>query len=471
MDGDLVERAGMNYISTRGGVEPIAFKDAVMMGLASDGGLLLPEQIPDVTAELGVWQHLGFCDLAFEVLSRFVGDIDPADLRTIIQRSYATFDHPAVVPVVAAGPSHVAELFHGPTLAFKDVALQFLGNVFDYILQERGGYLTVLGATSGDTGSAAIHGLRGKESVDIFILHPAGKTSPIQERQMTSVLDANVHNIAVAGSFDDCQSLVKGAFGDVVFKENYRLGAVNSVNWARIAAQIVYYFWAYFRVVGTAQRGVRFAVPTGNFGDIFAGYMAQRMGLPVEKLIVATNENSILDTFFSTGVYRRDEVCHTISPSMDIQVASNFERYLYYYLDGDSVRLREMMNLFAATGELAVECRNGQVDGLFTSAMIDTTATLEIIEKYYREYDYLLDPHTAVGVGAAQLCAGGGVPTICLATAHPAKFPAAIERAIGTDVARHPRLELLKELETRCSEMPNDSGCLREIVAARSRFC
>ncbi|MDJ0805853.1 MAG: threonine synthase, partial [Gammaproteobacteria bacterium] len=328
----------MQYVSTRGGVEPVSFAQAVMMGLATDGGLLLPESFPQVDGEaLQRWSSLPFAELAVEVMQPYVADdIGREDLQRLAHESYDSFDHPEVTPVVDAGAHKILELFHGPTAAFKDVALQFLGNLFEFLLERSGGHLNILGATSGDTGSAAIYGVRGKERIHIFILHPHNRVSPIQERQMTTVLDANVHNIAIQGNFDDGQRIVKELFNDLAFKHDYRLGAVNSINWARILAQVVYYFYAWGRITGgDTGRKLSFSVPTGNFGDIFAGYVALRMGLPVERLILATNRNDILTRFVATGIYQAGQVYHTSSPSMDIQVASNFERYLYFVMDRD----------------------------------------------------------------------------------------------------------------------------------------
>jgi threonine synthase len=447
----------MNYISTRGQMDPIGFQDAVMTGLAPDGGLLLPASLPDVSDRLDAWAKLSYPELAFEVIRLFATDVPDADLKALIDASYATFDHPEVAPSVTVGDVRILELFHGPTLAFKDVALQFLGNLFAYILERRGGRLNILGATSGDTGSAAIHGVRGKPNINIFIMHPAGRTSPLQEKQMTSVLDDNVFNLAVEGTFDDCQHIMKTAFADVEFKTAHALGSVNSVNWARVLAQTVYYFYAAFRAMEeTGAATVRFSVPTGNFGDILAGYLAQRMGLPVDKLILATNENDILTRFFTTGVYGMADVVPTISPSMDIQVASNFERYLYYRVGQDAEQLTALMAGFSRSGELCVPLNeSGAVDDLFVAGRGDTAATLETIRRYKREYGYTLDPHTAVGVLVAEQHRKEGVPTICLATAHPAKFTEAIIEAVG-EAVHHPALDALADVETRCEAIEND---------------
>jgi len=444
---------------------PIGFQDAVMTGLAPDGGLLLPETLPDVADKLASWAGLSYTELAFEVLRLFATDIPVEDLRKLIKDSYATFDHPEVAPSIAVGDVYILELFHGPTLAFKDVALQFLGNLFAYILERRGGQLNILGATSGDTGSAAIHGVRGKPNINIFIMHPAGRTSPLQEKQMTSVLDGNVFNLAVEGTFDDCQHIMKTIFADVPFKTAHSLGSVNSVNWARVLAQTVYYFYSAFRVMAqTGATSVQFSVPTGNFGDILAGYLAQRMGLPISKLILATNENDILSRFFNSGIYGMAGVVPTISPSMDIQVASNFERYLYYKVGEDAAQLTSLMAEFSQSGELCVSMdENGTVDALFAAGRGDTASTLETIKRYQSQYGYVLDPHTAVGVLVGEEHLSFDSPTICLATAHPAKFTQAIIDAIGEEV-HHPTLDALADAETRCDAIANDIDAVKHYL-------
>ncbi len=442
---------------------PIGFQQAVMTGMARDGGLLLPEQIPDVRDRLASWSRLSYADLAFEIM-RLYSDIPEGDFRQIVRRSYEPFRHPDVTPVRCVDGLHVAELFHGPTLAFKDVALQFLGNVFEYILERSDRDLNILAATSGDTGSAAICGVRGRKRIRIFVMHPHGRVSPTQERQMTSVLDANVFNIAVEGTFDDCQRIMKTLFADLSFRDRYSLGAVNSINWARVLAQIVYYFFAAFRVMRlTGAPRVQAAVPTGNFGDIFAGYVAFRMGLPIDRLILATNENDILARFFASGEYSCGAVHATLSPSMDIQVASNFERYLYYRSGGDSVAVRGLMDRFRAEGRLRVAVLpGGRVDDLIVAGSATTADTLETIRTFYNGSGYLLDPHSAVGVHVAGKYADPECPTICLATAHPAKFSGAITRAIGRDIARHPILDELADLPTRCAILPASNTAVRE---------
>lgn len=458
----------MRYLSTRGGIQPIPFKDAVMMGLATDGGLLLPETYPLVTPEqLNAWRRLSYPELAFEIISRFVDDIPSAELKTLIDRSYATFTHPEVTPVVRENGVYILELFHGVTLAFKDVALQFLGNLFEYILAERGQHLNIVGATSGDTGSAAIHGVRGKKGINIFILHPHGKTSPVQALQMTTVTDANVHNIAIRGTFDDCQDMVKALFNDLEFKEKHALGAVNSINWARVLAQVVYYVYAWLRVTEEGSAPVYFSVPTGNFGDIFAGYVAKRMGLPIEKLLLATNENNILTRFVNQGDYSLTGVVSTLSPSMDIQVASNFERYLFHLFGEDPGRVRAAFAELKAKGRIMFgNDEMEQVRRDFCSTSVDEAQTLDTIGRFYKETGYLLDPHTAVGVHAALGQLPGDSLRVCLATAHPAKFGAAVEKAIGAPAPVPPAIAALEGKPARCVVMDADLAAVRAYIVA-----
>lgn len=454
----------MQYVSTRGGIEPVGFSAAVMMGLATDGGLLLPETTPRIGPEmLRDWSRLGFRDLAVEVMTPFVGDAIPrADLIALVNRSYATFSHQEITPPVRIGRQWILELFHGPTAAFKDVALQFLGNLFEYLLARDGGRLNILGATSGDTGSAAIAGVRGKDRIRIFILYPAGRVSPIQERQMTTVLDANVHNIAIRGTFDDGQRIVKGLFNDLDFKQHYSLGAINSINWARILAQIVYYFYAWGRVSG-GDPGFRvgFAVPTGNFGDVFAGYMAKRMGLPVDRLLIATNRNDILARFIAGGPYAAGEVHPTLSPAMDIQIASNFERYLYFLVGEDPAAVRTLFAEMARSGSMQVTTEQREVlTDDFDAAAVSDAETLDQIRETYRRDGYILDPHTAVGVRAARRHGD----LVCLATAHPAKFNDAVRRAIGIQAPPPPCLRGLMEKETRYTLLDADEEAVRGYI-------
>lgn len=456
----------MRYISTRGGIAPIEFKDAVMMGLATDGGLLLPESYPLISSELlESWRGLSYSELSFQILSRFIDDIPAADLKSLIDRSYATFTDPDVTPVVKQDGVHILELFHGVTLAFKDVALQFLGNLFEYILAERGQKLTIVGATSGDTGSAAIHGVRGKHGITIFIMHPEGKTSPVQALQMTTVTDANVHNLAVRGTFDDCQDMVKALFNDLEFKEKYSLGAVNSINWARVLAQVVYYVYAWLRVSEQPGSKVSFSVPTGNFGDIFAGYVARKMGLPIDKLLLATNENNILTRFVVNGDYSLSQVVPTASPSMDIQLASNFERYLYYLYDENPVKVKAAFTELRETGRITfTDAELEQVRSVFCSASVNQQETLDVISSFYAETGYLLDPHTAVGVKAARELLPGDAPRVCLATAHPAKFGETVKAAIGKNAPLPESVSALYGLATRCDVMDADLEQLKAFI-------
>jgi threonine synthase len=461
----------MRYKSTRGSVADISFSDAVMMGLATDGGLLLPEHIPAVSAqELSSFHTMEYPELAFNIIQRFIGEDIPAhDLEQIIKHSYSTFTHPDITPVQKHGDVHILELFHGPTLAFKDVALQFLGNLFEYLLKKRSAHMNIIGATSGDTGSAAIYGVKGKENINIFILHPHGRVSPIQELQMTTVTDPNVFNLAIDGNFDDGQRIVKEIFADLEFKQKYALGAVNSINWARVLAQIVYYFYAWSRTAAHADAQVDFAVPTGNFGDIFAGYMARQMGLPVGRLVLATNENNILSRFVSGGDYSIDTVVETLSPSMDIQVASNFERYLYYLLDGNSSTLVQKMDEFKDRQSITfTQAQQQRVQADFSTRTVDTDATLQTIQSFYRRTGYILDPHTAVGVCAGEHLRSEGIPMICLATAHPAKFPAAVQRAIDIEPPRPESLRGIEQRDKRCERISANTRAIKDYIAAHA---
>lgn len=459
----------MRYLSTRGGIIPVPFQEAVMMGLATDGGLLLPATLPGVDAATAQsWRPLSYQELAFEVFSRFIDDIPAADLKGLIHRSYASFSHPEITPLVKKDDLFILELFHGPTLAFKDVALQFLGNLFEYQLRASGGRMNILGATSGDTGSAAIYGVRGKERINIFILHPYKRVSPIQELQMTTVIDPNVFNIAVQGTFDDGQAIVKAIFSDIEFKKRHQLGAVNSINWARILAQVVYYVYAFFR---TGAESVDFTVPTGNFGDIFAGYVARRL-LPagcIRRLVLATNENDLLTRFIDKGDYSLGQVVPTSSPSMDIQVASNFERYLYFLYGEDAARTRTAMAEFGQTGRLEFEpALRERIASEFKTRSVSRQETEETIRGFYQQTGYLLDPHTAVGVHAARVHREEKVPMVCLATAHPAKFGEAVTRAIGRPPELPPALADLGQKESRCEVLPAEVEAVKGFIEKRA---
>lgn len=462
----------MRYLSTRGGISPISFQEAVLMGLATDGGLLLPERIPTVDRKLiDSWRQLSYQELAAEILALFVTDIDLRQLKKLINKSYATFTHPEITPVVRQGDVHILELFHGPTLAFKDVALQLLGNLFEYFLAASGSHMNILGATSGDTGSAAIHGVRGKERINIFILHPHQRVSPVQERQMTSVIDKNVFNIAIEGTFDDGQAIVKKIFNDLEFKERHRLGAVNSINWARILAQVVYYVFAYFKVTAREScQQVDFSIPTGNFGDIFAGYVAREMisADRIGRLVLATNQNDILARFVLQGDYSTSEVRQTSSPSMDIQLASNFERYLFYLHGSDADKTRTAMAHLSAAGSLAFTqeaCRRVRQD--FAALSVTESEVLATMQEFYQKTGYILDPHTAVGVHAG-LVHKQQAPMICLATAHPGKFGEAVSKAIGPQPLPA-SLQALEGKETRCTVLPARTAAIRDYIDAHAR--
>ena len=454
----------MKYKSTRGQVSGLSFSDALLMGLASDNGLLVPESIPDVTDKLAQWQELGFVALAQELMPLFIDDIDPEVLKKLIAESYSSFAHEDVVGMQELGSLTVLELFHGPTLAFKDVALQLLGKLFEHVLGQRQQRLNILGATSGDTGSAAIDGVRGQKNVDIFIMYPKGRVSPLQELQMTTVADDNVHCIELEGSFDDCQNIMKTVFADADYKAKYQLGAVNSVNWARVLAQIVYYGYASLRHPEPSV----FCVPTGNFGNVFAAYLAKRMGFPIKHLLVATNDNDILARFFATGTYARGTMHQTISPAMEIQVASNFERFLYYHFGQDSARLTQFMEDFAAQGQAGIGAP--PAEALMSSVAVNREQTLAAMREVNEQFGYTLDPHTAVGYYAAKRLTEqseehSGAPVVVVGTAHPAKFPEAVEEATGSEPT-HPTLSALHGLPKRSHPLPCDIEAVKAYLVS-----
>lgn len=530
-NGVPTHTASQRYLSTRGDDEDLSFEEVVLQGLGSDGGLFIPQEIPKVAdAEWQSWASLSFSELALRIMSLYIStsEIPEADLKGIVDRSYATFRTPDVTPLVHIKDNlHLLELFHGPTFAFKDVALQFLGNLFEYFLVRKNEgktgkdrhHLTVVGATSGDTGSAAIYGLRGKKDVSVFILHPKGRVSPIQEAQMTTVLDANVHNLAVTGTFDDCQDIVKALFADPETNNALKLGAVNSINFARILAQITYYFYSYFSLAKKLADDetsnfkigdkVRFVVPTGNFGDVLAGYFAYRMGLPVDKLVIATNENDILDRFWKTGRYEKqapstssasaanpeDAVKETLSPAMDILVSSNFERLLWFlaYEFAASAGMDDGWNKKQASQEVATWLKDLKTKGgfgpvykdvletarrTFESERVSDEQTIDTIKSIYSgnggAVAYVLDPHTAVGVTAAERSIGRtspNVPHISLSTAHPAKFAGAVVQALESKPefdfetqVRPTEFIGLEEKEKRVSEVANDWKAVGAVV-------
>ena len=460
----------MRYVSTRGGVEAKSFEEVILTGLAPDGGLFVPEQLPVFSIEeIASWRGLSYQQLALKVITPFVdGAIPENDLRQLIDDSYGSFRHAGVAPLVQTGHNEwIMELFHGPTLAFKDFALQFLGNLLDYILAKRKQKVVIMGATSGDTGSAAIEGCRQCKNLDIFILHPYQRVSEVQRRQMTTVLADNIHNIALHGNFDDCQNMVKASFADQSFLPDGRqLVAVNSINWARIMAQIVYYFWASLSL-GGPERKVSFSVPTGNFGDIFAGYLAHKMGLPIEQLVIATNQNDILHRCISDNDHTTQPLQQSLAPSMDIMISSNFERLLFdlYQYDGKQI---ERLMVAAKAGSMKLnEDVLSTARELFSSYRCDDEGMVESIRAMFADSDYLLDPHTAIGLSAARHCRNSReTPMVTLATAHPAKFPDAVMRAgYPTEPPLPTHMSDLFERQERYTILENDSAVVRQFMA------
>ncbi|WP_299324136.1 threonine synthase [Parasphingopyxis sp.] len=462
----------MHYISTRGSAPALDFEGATLAGLASDGGLYMPESWPRFSREdIAALAGLSYAETAVRVLAPFVGNaLSEAELRGLCETAYGRFSHAAVTPLVQLDAQHwLLELFHGPTLAFKDVALQLLGLLFERFLTDSDSHLTVIGATSGDTGSAAIDALAGRDKVDIFMLHPKGRVSEVQRRQMTTVLAPNVHNIAIEGSFDDAQRLVKAMFGDAQFAGRFTLSAVNSINWARLAAQIVYYFYAAVRL-GAPERKVAFSVPTGNFGDVFAGYAAAQMGLPVERLIVATNINDILHRAMVAGDYSVGELTPTAAPSMDIQVSSNFERLLFDMYDRDGEMLASVMRSFEQSRALRLDDRaHTRIGELFSSARIDNDAMALAMRQAAENMGEVIDPHTAIGLSAAMAAdLPADIPVVTLATAHPAKFRDAVERATGHRPLLPPRVSGLFEREERYETLPGELQAVEAYIAERA---
>ena len=458
----------MRYISTRGSAPTLSFEEVTLTGLASDGGLYLPEEWPSFSAdEIRAFRGLPYAEVAARVMYPFVGDsLTFEELRALTDKAYGRFAHAAVVPLAQLDHQHwLMELFHGPTLAFKDVALQLLGRLFETFLARRGEQLTLVGATSGDTGSAAIDGVVGRDNVEIFMLHPKGRISDVQRRQMTTVRAPNVHNIAISGSFDDGQAAVKRMFTDPAIAGKLRLGAVNSINWARLMAQVVYYFTTAVQL-GAPERSVAFSVPTGNFGDVFAGYVANKMGLPIEQLIVATNVNDILHRALSEGDYSASEVTATPTPSMDIQVSSNFERLLFDVGGRDGAAMAEQMRGFEATK--AMRLTNAQRDGaskLFTSVRVDQDAMLQAMRRAAEHSGQIIDPHTAIGLDAAHRAdLPEDVPIVTLATAHPGKFRDPVERATGNRPGLPSRVGDLFGREEVCTELAGDYDELVDFV-------
>jgi threonine synthase len=452
----------MKYISTRGEAPALGFSDAVAIGLAPDGGLFLPDYLPQFSAEdLVAFSGLTYPELCSAFLRRFATDIDDATFAGIVEKSYTKFDHPEIAPLVPLSDDlRVLELFHGPTLAFKDFALQLLGNLYEHQCATREQSINVLGATSGDTGAAAIHGLLGKPGAAIFILYPDGRVAPLQERQMTCTEADNVYAMAIEGSFDDAQTALKDIFADQEYRTNHRLSAVNSINLARVLAQCVYYLSAWLRVPKARQDNVEFVVPTGNFGNVLAGWMLQKMGVPIRSFKVATNQNDILYRLFSSGEYRIDQVVPSLAPSMDIQVSSNFERLLYYNLGQDPARVREVMTTFKQTGSYQFTDFDKDI---FSASRCPDGQIPEIIRAVHAKFDYVVDPHTA--------CAFADIDpnrlSIVLATAHPAKFPDTIQSAIGL-TPTHPSLEKLKARPIIKHPVAATADAIRAFIEARA---
>ncbi|MGE0118943.1 MAG: threonine synthase [Dongiaceae bacterium] len=461
----------MRYISTRGAAPALAFDDVLLAGLARDGGLYVPETWPRLTDdEIRALVGLDYAEIAIRVMRPFVdGRVEEDVFARIVREAYAGFGHTAVAPLKQLdGRTWLLELFHGPTLAFKDMALQLLGPLYDHVLAKRGARVTIVGATSGDTGSAAIEAFRDRAAVDIFILHPLGRVSEVQRRQMTTVRAANVRNIAIEGTFDDCQDLVKAMFNDHRFRDDLNLSAVNSINWARVMAQTVYYAAAAV-ALGAPDRAVSFAVPTGNFGNVYAGYAARAMGMPIERLIVGSNRNDILARFFASGRLAIEAVHPSLAPSMDIQVSSNFERLLFDLYDRDGPALAQAMTSFRRNGQLAVgDGRWKTARAVFDGYRFDDADTLQAIAGVYRQTGELVDPHSAIGIAAAHAAARDrGGPVVALATAHPAKFPDAVERAVGLRPQLPDRLADLLDRPESVEVLPNDLKTVQGYVRSR----
>lgn len=461
----------MRYISTRGNAPVLPFDEVLLAGLARDGGLYLPETWPRFSrADIRNLRGLSYAELAIRVIRPYIGTaVGDTDLEQIVEAAYASFDHSAVAPMKQFGHDRwLMELFHGPTLSFKDYALQVVGRLFDHVLKAKGRRVTIVGATSGDTGSAAIEACRDRDAIDIFILHPKGRVSDVQRRQMTTVDSANVHNLAIEGTFDDCQDLVKAMFNDVAFRDRFSLSAVNSINWARIMVQIAYYFAAAI-AVGAPDRKVTFAVPTGNFGNVFAGYAARRMGLGIPHLIIGSNSNDILTRFFAGGTMETAPVVPTLSPSMDIQISSNFERLLFEYYGRKGGQLAAIMQAFRDAGKIDFGAgRWRRMRKLFTGMRLDDSETKREIARVFRQTGESLDPHSIIGYVAGEtLCERDGSAMVALATAHPAKFPEAVEEATGRRPALPPRLADLFERKERFDVLPADAEAIKNLITSR----
>jgi threonine synthase len=452
----------MRYVSTRGRAPELGFCDALLAGLATDGGLYVPQSWPSQPKTTGAT----YSEKAASLMAPYVDGEIPQDVfAQLCKTAYSTFRDPAVVPLVQIAPEHyLLELFHGPTLAFKDVALQLIGQLFDYVLTQRNQRVMIVGATSGDTGSAAIDGVKGCKNVDIVILYPNGRVSDVQRRQMTTITSSNVHTVAIDGTFDDCQDLVKAMFNDAPFREANNLSAVNSINWARVMAQTVYYFTA----LETLGRSASFSVPTGNFGNVLAGWIAKQMGADIEKLIVGSNSNDILTRFFETHSMDMLPVVPTLSPSMDIQISSNFERLLFEMNNRDGAATTEQLNMFRQHGNLSVNPDQFArwIEPTFRAHRASDEETLAVMKRIHNESGMLVDPHTAIGIASAEACAEPGVPTITLATAHPAKFPDAVKQATGVHPALPDHVADLFDRQERIINLPNDLQAVEAFVAS-----
>ena len=464
----------MKYISTRGATDRKTFGEVLLMGLAPDGGLMLPEHYPQIDrAALDKWRGLAYADLAFEIMRLFATDIPEGDLRAIINRTYTAeaFGNAEITPVRTLSDGlKIQALSNGPTLAFKDMAMQFLGNAFEYVLKREGQTLNIVGATSGDTGSAAEYALRGKEGIHVFMMSPEGKMSAFQRAQMYSLQDENIHNIAVDGMFDNCQDIVKAIQNDAAFKEKYRIGTVNSINWGRVMAQVVYYFAGYFKATEGNDETVSFCVPSGNFGNVCAGHIAKQMGLPIRRLMVATNENDVLDEFFKTGSYRPRTAAHThvtSSPSMDISKASNFERFIFDLTGRDAA---EIETLWAEVGagkgfNLAFALDKIRNEYGFVSGKSLHRDRLAVIKQVYEQDGELIDPHTADGVKVARELREAGETVVCLETALAAKFADTIREAVGdVEIPRPAKLQGLEDLPQKVQNVPNQAEAVKEII-------
>ena len=464
----------MRYVSTRSSMGDrayLAFDDVLLGGLAGDGGLYVPEHVPKLPEGAGLGAgELSYAELAARIMAPYVsGAIDDDDLAELVADAYATFDHPDVCPLVGLDDDHwLLELFHGPTFAFKDVALQVVARLFDHELERRDERAMIVAATSGDTGSAAMEAVAGRDRLDIVVLHPAGRTSEIQRRQMTTLEASNVHAVAVDGTFDDCQDLVKAMFSDKPFRTESRLAAVNSINWARVAAQIVYYVWAARRVAD--DRPVTFCVPTGNFGNVLAGHYARRMGLPMGRLLIASNTNDILSRLIETGELAAHEVTPTLSPSMDIQISSNLERLLFELFDGDGTATATLLGRFRSEGRAGLSAeQHRRLRAEFAGDRLDDPETLEVMGRIHAKSQMFIDPHTAVGIGVAQRCRRPQELVVSLATAHPAKFPEAVARATGCSPEPPPALAAVAGRPERCSSLPNRVDSVKDFVRSVRR--